>query len=247
MAQDVPDRQSQVEPRADQRALARDLPPDRRELSGDRRAGRLAQHLAPDHDAAVAGLGAQRDVGPRAARPHLCAAHLGRTAADRAGLALLRRCADGDRRPRRRRPARHGGQGRGRRQVHGRGAQRGLRHALRPHARGRRGAGGEVERAAQAHRVRAARARARAGRAGAGGRPGREPHHHHPGRAADLRAHRGLELPQRARARPHAGGSQGASSNGRSRRSRRSSTRSPRRSSRPASRAGRAATATTAS
>ena len=50
-------------------------------------------------DAAVAGLGAQRDVGPRAARPGLCAAHLGRAAADRARAALLRRCADGDRRP----------------------------------------------------------------------------------------------------------------------------------------------------
>ena len=33
------------------------------------------------------------------------------------GPALLRRCADGDRRSRRRRPARDGGQGRGRRQI----------------------------------------------------------------------------------------------------------------------------------
>ena len=100
-----PDRRDAGEPRAAQRALARDFPPDRRELSRDRRAGRLAQHLAPDHDAAVAGLGPQRDVGPRTARPRLCAAHLGRAAADRTRAALLRRRADGDRRPLRGRAA----------------------------------------------------------------------------------------------------------------------------------------------
>ena len=47
-------------PRAAQRALARDFPPDRRELSGDRRAGRLAQSRAHHPDDAVAGLGPQR-------------------------------------------------------------------------------------------------------------------------------------------------------------------------------------------
>src|SRR6202040_1277023 len=82
---------------AAQRTLARDLPADRRILSRDRRAGRLAQHLAPHSDDVVARLGAQRDVGPGAARPDLRAAHLGRAAPDRTWPALLRRCADGDR------------------------------------------------------------------------------------------------------------------------------------------------------
>ena len=172
-----PDRRDAGGPRSTQRAFARYFPPDRGELSRHRRAGGLAQHLTPDHDAALARFGAQRDVGPGAARPHLCAAHLGRPAADRDGAALLRGRADGNRRPRRSRPARDGGQGRGRRQVHGGGAERSLGHAVRPHARGRRGAGRQIERAAQAHRVRAARARARAGHPGGGGRPGREPHH----------------------------------------------------------------------
>ena len=97
-----PDRLDAGEPRGAQRALARDFPPDRRELSDDRRAGRLAQSVAHPADGAVAGLGAQRDVGPRAARPDLRAAYLGRPAADRARPALFRRCADGGRRPHRR-------------------------------------------------------------------------------------------------------------------------------------------------
>ena len=167
MSQRRSDRREPDRPRAAQRALARDLPADRRELSGDRRAGRLAQPLPAHPDDAVAGLGAQRDVRPRAARADLCAAHLGRPAADRARPALLRRRADGDRRPARRPTgASIEAQVAARGQIIRRRAQRGLRHALRPHARGRRGAQRQVERAAQAHRVRAARARARAGRAG---------------------------------------------------------------------------------
>ena len=80
-----------------------------------------------------------------------------------------------------------------------------------------RGAGREVERASQAHRVRAARARARAGDPGRRGRPGREPHHRS-GRAAGLRAHRGVEFPQRACTRPHAGRGQNRAGEGARRR-----------------------------
>src|ERR1700712_1054181 len=75
-----------------QRAFARHFSSNRRELSRDRRTRRLAQYLAPDRDAAVAGLGAQRDVRPRAARPDLRAAHLGRPASGRTSPAVLRRC-----------------------------------------------------------------------------------------------------------------------------------------------------------
>ncbi|GCC47155.1 hypothetical protein chiPu_0031326, partial [Chiloscyllium punctatum] len=74
-----------------QRAFAGYFSSNRRKLSGDRRAGRLAQHFAPDRITVVAGLGPQRDVGSRAARPDLCAAYLGRAAADRTRAAFLRR------------------------------------------------------------------------------------------------------------------------------------------------------------
>src|SRR3984957_9274688 len=64
-------------PCAAQRALARDFSHDRRELSGHRRARRIAQFGAHSADDPVAGVRAQRHVGPRAARPCLRAAHLG--------------------------------------------------------------------------------------------------------------------------------------------------------------------------
>src|SRR6201746_1669492 len=72
-----------------QRAPARPFSSNSRELSHDRRTRRLAQHLAPDRGAAVAGVGAQRDVRPRTARPDLCAAYLGPPAADRTRSARL--------------------------------------------------------------------------------------------------------------------------------------------------------------
>src|SRR5580692_1304585 len=70
-----------------QRTLAGYFSSNRRELSRDRRTRRLAQHFAADRRAAVAGVGAQRDGGPRGARPDLRPAYLGRTAADRIRLA----------------------------------------------------------------------------------------------------------------------------------------------------------------
>ena len=76
-----------------ERALARNLPPHRRILSFDRRAGRIAAPVAHAADLAVAGLGAQRDAGSRGARPHLRAARQRRPAADPARPALLRRRA----------------------------------------------------------------------------------------------------------------------------------------------------------
>ena len=122
----------------------------------------------------------------------LCAAYLGRAAADRTRAALLRRCADADRRltesDRRSIEA----------QVAGRPASRSeavlteaSQAALRADPLGRRRADRQDQRAAQAHRVRPAGAGARAGRAGGGRWAGREPRLNVPARAADLRAGRG--------------------------------------------------------
>src|SRR5665213_3774731 len=101
---DWPDRAA-CGPRPAQRALARHLSSNRRELPCHRRAGRLAQYFAPDRNAAVAGLGAQRDGRSRTTRPDLCAAYLGREAADRNRLAVLRRRPDAGRRSHRTRTA----------------------------------------------------------------------------------------------------------------------------------------------
>ena len=202
---------------AAQRALARDFPPGGRELSGDRRAGRLAQSVAHHSDDVVAGFGAQRDVGSGTGRPGLCAAYFGGPAADREGAALLRRCADADRRSHRKRSQRHRGAGRRLRpgKIGRDGADRSLRAAVRPHPRRRRRADGEIQRAAQACRVRAARAGTGFGRAGRRGRPGREPRAQRAGGLADLGADRGLEFPQRPYPRHDASPRRGASSSGR--------------------------------
>src|SRR6185295_14039839 len=79
---DWPDRAAR-RARPAQRALARHFSSNRRELSRDRRTRWLTQYFPSDCGAAVAGFRAQRDVGPRAARPDLCAAHFGGTIADR--------------------------------------------------------------------------------------------------------------------------------------------------------------------
>ena len=149
--------------------------------------------------------------GSRAARPHLCAAHLGRAAADRARPAFLRRRADAGRRSDRARSQRDRGPGRrlGSGQVGRDGADRGVRAALRAHPRRRRRADRESEPAIQAHRVRPARARARARGSGRRGRPGRESRSQHPGRPADVGADRGRQFPQRPHPRPHSARGQG--------------------------------------
>ena len=159
-----------------QRAFAGYLPPDRRELSGDRRTRRLAQHLAPDRGSAVAGLGPQRDGRSRSARADLCAAYLGWTVADRNRPAVLCRCPDAGRRSHRSRAAIDPDPTRFRRQgAVGRGCTwRGADPALRPHARGRRGVDRQIQFTAEAHRVRSAGAGAGAGRAGRRRRPGRK-------------------------------------------------------------------------
>src|ERR1017187_786855 len=90
---DWPDR-AECRARPAQPAFTGYISSNRRELSGDRRTRRLAQHFAPDRGAAVAGLGAERDGRSRATWPDLCAAYLGRPAADRIGPAVFRRCAD---------------------------------------------------------------------------------------------------------------------------------------------------------
>ena len=123
--------------RGAERPLARDLPADRRELSRDRRAGRLAQSLAHPADDALAGLGAQRHGGPRGAGPDLRAAYQRRPPADRTRPALLRRRDARDRR----RLGRGAGQDRGadaggRRGPHARdGARRSLEPPVRRLAR----------------------------------------------------------------------------------------------------------------
>ena len=249
MSQELPVVAVAGRPRPAQRALARDLPPDRRELSGDRRAGRLAQSRAHHPDDAVAGLGAQRDGGPGAAGPRLRAAHLRGPAADRTGLALLRRRADAGRRSHRQRPQGDRGAGgrRRHRRIGGLRAQRGLRHAVRTDPRRRRGADGKVEYAAQAHRVRAAGAGARAGGAGVRGRAGREPHPEPAARAAELGADRRPPISSMRASAAARSPRRAPSSTARSRRARPSSTSSPSGSCRPGLPAGRAARARSAS
>src|SRR3954454_12905449 len=90
---DWPDR-AECGARPAQRALARYISSNRRELSRNRRTRRFAQYFAPDRGSAIVGLGAQCDVGSRATRPDLRAAHLGRPAADRTGLTFFCRCLD---------------------------------------------------------------------------------------------------------------------------------------------------------
>ena len=189
-----------------QRAFARHFSANRRELSGDRRARRLAEHLPPDRRSAVAGLGAQRDGRSRAARPDLCAAYLRRPAADRARPAFLRRRLDAGRRPHRGRAAIDPEPARVRRPcaIGRSGAWRSPDPAVRPDPRGRRGADRQIQYAPQAYRVRAAGTRARAGRAGRRGRPGREPRPDLAARRSPVRADGSDQLPQRAHPRPHA-------------------------------------------
>ena len=120
------------------RARARHLPPHRRDLSGDRRAGRLA------HPVARAGV----HLSPASIRNTmqdltqlglLGAPHTQRRAdADPRGPAAVRRRPAGGRRRRRGRAARHrGAAARPRPQLRG-GAERGQRHPVRPGRRGRR-------------------------------------------------------------------------------------------------------------
>ena len=209
MAHHDPDRSDRAECRAcpAQRALARHFSSNRRELSRDRRAGRLAQHLAPDRGAAVAGLGAQRDVRSRAARPDLCAAYLGGPAADRTRPALLRRCPDAGRRshrsgaaidPEPARLRRPGAIGRSR-------PWRGPDAAVGPDAGGGGGADREIQFAAEAYRIRAAGTGAGAGGAGRRGRPGREPRADLAAGRSLVGADRGHQFPQRADPRADAG------------------------------------------
>ncbi len=242
-----PDRFDPGLARAVERPFARDFPADRRELSGDRRAGRLAQHLAPAADVAVAGLGPQRDVRPRTARPDLCAAYLGRPAADRTRPALLRRCADADRRHQRQRQARDRSAGGGPRPVLRECADTGFRTAVRPDARRRRGADRQAECGAQAYRIRPPRARARAGRAGRRRRAGRKPHPAGTGGTADFGADRGHEFSQLPHSRQdhrRIAARTGRCAGGRPRRTR---STHPEDRGRRALRAGRAANSTSAS
>ena len=148
---------------AAQRALARDLQADRRELSGDRRAGRLAQSSSRILPMTLSPASV-RNVMPDL--EHLGLVYAPHTSAGRLPTetrpALLRRCADADRRSDRARTAStieaqvarlgHGAVARHR-------ADRSLGAAVRPH-RVRAGVvlDREVERAPEAHRVRAARA-----------------------------------------------------------------------------------------
>ena len=193
-----------------ERALAHHLPRDRRELSGDRRGGGLAQSRPPSAHDAVAGLRAQRHVGPGALRADLCATHLRRPPAHGDGLAAVRRRPARGRRPDRGRAPGHRGADRGAAREGVRaGADRGRRDDLGPfplrRRRARRQAGGQ----AQACRVRGAGARQGAGGDGRRG-PGRgEPGHHAAARSAALEPRGGHQLPQCPHPGPHACGGQG--------------------------------------
>src|SRR5260370_18108573 len=164
---DWPDR-AECRARPAQRAFAGYISSNRRELSSDRRTRRFAQHFAPDRGAAVAGLGAERDVGSGAARPDLCAAYVGGTAADRIGFAVFRRCLDAGRRSHRTGTAvdpepacvrRQGATSRG-------PPSRSLDAAVRPDTGRRGGADRKIQFAAEAYRIRAAGAGTGAGGAG---------------------------------------------------------------------------------
>ena len=156
-----------------QRTLPHHLPGDRRELSDDGRSRRLAQSGAASAHDALARFGPQRHVGPGGARPDLCAAHVGGTAADGIRVAAVRRRPARGRRPDRGRAAGHRGANRRQaREEAGAGAHRSRRDDLRPFRLCRRGAGRQAGRQAEAHRVRAARAGQGARRAGRR-RPGR--------------------------------------------------------------------------
>ena len=194
-----------------QRALAHHLPADRRDLSGHRRAGRLAQSVARPADGAVAGLDPQRHVGPGAPGLHLRAPHLGRPPADRDGLAHVRRRPARARRPdRRRAPPDRGADRHQARAVAGAGADRSRRDDLRPLALRRRRAHRQAGEQDQAHRVRAAGARQGPGGAGRRRPARREPRHRPAAGPHPVEPVGGRQLPQRARARPHARRSQGA-------------------------------------
>ena len=71
--------------------FGRDPARDRRAVCRDRRAGGQPHALAAAADRAVAGDHPQRDGRPHRCRPAVRTAHLGRTAADRAGAAAVRR------------------------------------------------------------------------------------------------------------------------------------------------------------
>ena len=141
-----------------------------------------------------------------AARPDLCAAYLGRPAADRTRPALLRRCPDAGRRSHRSRAAVDPDPARLRRpRAIGRGgAWRSADAAVRPDPRRRRGADRQIQFAAQTHRIRAAGAGTRAGGAGRRRRPGRKPRADAAARRSLVRADRSDQFPQFADSRPHA-------------------------------------------
>ena len=189
--------------RGAERPFARDLPPDRRELSHDRRARGLAQSLAHPADGALARLDPQRHGGSRGGRPDLRAPYQRRAPADGDGPALLRRRHDGDRRRHLRGARAHRGADAGRRlRPHpGNGPGRGLGPAVGRLARRRRGRDLEVQCAPQAYRVRAPRPGPRPGGAGLRGRLGGEPPPRPAGRPAGRRPGGGRQLPQR----PHPG------------------------------------------
>ena len=188
-------------------ALARHFPAHRRVLSEGWRACGIAQPVAHPAVVAVAGHHPQRDERPRASRPDLCPAYLGRAPADADRPALLRRCLHGARRSLRRGTPRH--RGAGARLWLGRDAgthaDRGQPDAVGHVARRRPGARHQERGGAEAHRVHPARADQGAGRDGVAERRCREPRRRPAGRHHRLAAARGLQLPQRPYQGPHAG------------------------------------------
>ena len=167
-----------------------------------RRARRLPHPVAPPAAGAFAGLHPQRDGRPGGGGAALCAAYLGRAAADRARPAAVRRRAAGIRRP--------GGGGAGRhrrplrrlRPVHAGDAGRGGADAVRPGRRRRAGGGAEIRGAGPAYRIRRPRPGPRPGGAGHRRWPGGEPGDRGAGRAAALGADPGQQLPQCPPRRP---------------------------------------------
>ena len=193
-------------------ALARHLPDDRRFLPEGRRAARLAQSVAPAAADAVAGDDPQRDERPRASRPRLRAAHFGRPAADADAA-----CASSSMPSWRSAICPTTSAASIEAQVKASGSGASLEHMLTEASQMlsgmSRGAGAGARRqergGAEAHRVHPARADQGAGRAGVAERRRREPHRRAAGRHHRVAAAGGVEFPQRAYPRPHAGRGQG--------------------------------------
>ena len=192
-------------PEQAQRPVAGNPAPRCRGLCRDRRAGRLADVVAPVRAAAVAGDHPQRHGRPRGVGPAVRPAHLGRPAADRSGPAPVRRRDSRDRQPDPRRAHDHRSAVPKLRPERRPGAGKGVLAAERPVAMRGAGHGAQDGGEAASYRIRQSRAGPRARRPGRRKRRRGEPRDRRADRHAGVEPGRGEQLPDSAHDRPHAG------------------------------------------